>query len=87
MSNMDVNYAKSTHIHTYNDVMPTIEADVAFGLGGFNLTNDETKLRVAKALTAIGMYDYLQTTSQFPAPSTMYPINLPLPPGLPFNWA
>ncbi|GJS11265.1 ABC transporter I family member 10-like protein [Tanacetum coccineum] len=60
MLNMDVNYAKSTHIHTYNDEMPTVEADVAFGLGGFNLTNDETKLRVAKALTAIGMYDYLQ---------------------------
>ncbi|GJU73834.1 ABC transporter I family member 10-like protein [Tanacetum coccineum] len=35
-----------------------------FGLGGFNLTNDETKLRVAKALTAIGMYDYLQRPVQ-----------------------
>ncbi|KVH91553.1 AAA+ ATPase domain-containing protein [Cynara cardunculus var. scolymus] len=33
-------------------VMPTLEADVAFGLGRFNLTNDEKKLRVAKALTA-----------------------------------
>ena len=44
--------------------MPTVEADVAFGLGRFNLTNDETKLRVAKALTAVGMYDYLQVTDQ-----------------------
>ncbi|PWA74795.1 ABC transporter family protein [Artemisia annua] len=45
-------------------VMPTVEADVAFGLGRFNLTNDETKLRVAKALTAVGMYDYLQRPVQ-----------------------
>ncbi|GKD19709.1 ABC transporter I family member 10, chloroplastic, partial [Tanacetum coccineum] len=45
-------------------VMPTVEADVAFGLGRFNLSNDETKLRVAKALTAVGMYDYLQVTDQ-----------------------
>nr|GFC09607.1 ABC transporter I family member 10, chloroplastic [Tanacetum cinerariifolium] len=41
-------------------VMPNVEANVAFGLGRFNLTNDETKLRIAKALTAVGMYDYLQ---------------------------
>ncbi|GKC60984.1 ABC transporter I family member 10-like protein [Tanacetum coccineum] len=45
-------------------VMPTVEADVAFGLGRFNLSNDETKLRVAKALTAVGMYDYLQRPVQ-----------------------
>ncbi|KAL8209861.1 hypothetical protein R6Q57_006593 [Mikania cordata] len=45
-------------------VMPTVEADVAFGLGQFNLTNDETKLRVAKALTAVDMYDYLQRPVQ-----------------------
>nr|GEU75382.1 ABC transporter I family member 10, chloroplastic-like [Tanacetum cinerariifolium] len=68
-------------------VMPTVEADVAFGLGRFKLTNDETKLRVIKALTVVGMYDYLQTTSQYPAPSTTYPNNLPLPLGLSFNWA
>ncbi|GJY50960.1 aminotransferase-like mobile domain-containing protein [Tanacetum coccineum] len=36
-------------------VMPTVEADVAFGLGRFNLSNDETKLRGAKALTAVGI--------------------------------
>ncbi|KAI3757266.1 hypothetical protein L6452_04800 [Arctium lappa] len=45
-------------------VMPTVEADVAFGLGRFNLTNDEKKLRIAKALTAVGMYDYLQRPVQ-----------------------
>ncbi|KAL4564747.1 hypothetical protein LXL04_028817 [Taraxacum kok-saghyz] len=45
-------------------VMPTVEADVAFGLGGFSLTNEETKFRVAKALTAVGMYDYLQRPVQ-----------------------
>ncbi|XP_071689847.1 ABC transporter I family member 10 [Rutidosis leptorrhynchoides] len=45
-------------------VMPTVEADVAFGLGRFNLTNDETKLRVAKALNSVGMYDYLQRPVQ-----------------------
>nr|GEV83015.1 ABC transporter I family member 10, chloroplastic [Tanacetum cinerariifolium] len=45
-------------------VMPTVEADVAFGLGRFNLTNDETKLRVAKALSAVGMHDYLQRPVQ-----------------------
>lgn len=41
-------------------VMPTVEADVAFGLGKFNLTNDQIKHRVEKALDAVGMYDYLQ---------------------------
>lgn len=45
-------------------VMPTVEADVAFGLGRFNLTDEETKLRVAKALTSVGMYDYLQRPVQ-----------------------
>ena len=40
--------------------MPTVGADVAFGVGRFNLTNDETQVRVAKALSAVGMHDYLQ---------------------------
>lgn len=40
--------------------MPTVEADVAFGLGKFNMTNDEVMSRVAKALDAVGMYEYLQ---------------------------
>nr|GMD74161.1 ABC transporter I family member 10, chloroplastic [Ipomoea batatas]GMD77661.1 ABC transporter I family member 10, chloroplastic [Ipomoea batatas]GMD79299.1 ABC transporter I family member 10, chloroplastic [Ipomoea batatas] len=40
--------------------MPTVEADVAFGLGKFNLTMDEIRPRVAKALDTVGMYEYLQ---------------------------
>ena len=41
-------------------VMPTVEADVAFGLGKFNLTCGEVRSRVSKALDAVGMSDYLQ---------------------------
>lgn len=40
--------------------MPTVEADVAFGLGKFNIANDEITSRVADALDAVGMYEYLQ---------------------------
>ncbi|KAL6971866.1 ABC transporter I member 10 [Sarracenia purpurea var. burkii] len=45
-------------------VMPTVEADVAFGLGKFNLTQDEIKSRVARALDAVGMFEYLQRPVQ-----------------------
>ncbi|KAL6517280.1 hypothetical protein OROMI_032981 [Orobanche minor] len=45
-------------------VMPTVEADVAFGLGKFDLANDELTSRVAKALDAVGMYEYLQRPVQ-----------------------
>ncbi|KAH7861978.1 hypothetical protein Vadar_033255 [Vaccinium darrowii] len=45
-------------------VMPTVEADVAFGLGKFNLTQDEIKSRVAKALDVVGMLEYLQRPVQ-----------------------
>ncbi|KAF3665842.1 ABC transporter I family member 10, chloroplastic [Capsicum annuum] len=41
-------------------VMPTVEADVAFGLCKLNLTPDEIRTRVAKALDAVGMYEYLK---------------------------
>ncbi|KAK1271482.1 hypothetical protein QJS04_geneDACA023957 [Acorus gramineus] len=41
-------------------VMPTVEADVAFGLGKFSLGSDEVRCRVAKALEAVGMFEYLQ---------------------------
>ena len=44
-------------------VMPTVEADVAFGLGKLNLTPNEIKTRVAKALDAVGMYEYLKVCS------------------------
>ncbi|KNA15195.1 hypothetical protein SOVF_100580 [Spinacia oleracea] len=45
-------------------VMPTVEADVAFGLGKFDLTYDEVKSRVAKALDAVGMSEYSQRPVQ-----------------------
>ncbi|EXB40973.1 ABC transporter I family member 10 [Morus notabilis] len=45
-------------------VMPTVDADVAFGLGKFNLTRDEVKFRVSKALDAVGMLSYQQRSVQ-----------------------
>ncbi|KAF8404367.1 hypothetical protein HHK36_009250 [Tetracentron sinense] len=45
-------------------VMPTVEADVAFGLGKFNLTQDEARFRVERALDAVGMSNYLQRPVQ-----------------------
>lgn len=47
---------------SFQVVMPTVEADVAFGLGKFNVTNDEIMSRVAKALDAVGMYEYMQVS-------------------------
>lgn len=43
-------------------VMPTVEADVAFGLGKFNLTLDEVRSRVESALDAVGMLEYLRVS-------------------------
>lgn len=45
-------------------VMPTVEADVAFGLGKFNLTPDEVKSRVSKALDAVSMSKFMQRSVQ-----------------------
>ncbi|KAL4632576.1 hypothetical protein ACB092_04G061500 [Castanea dentata] len=45
-------------------VMPTVEADVAFGLGKLNLTCGEVRSRVSKALDAVGMSDYIQRSVQ-----------------------
>ncbi|CAI0428139.1 unnamed protein product [Linum tenue] len=45
-------------------VMPTVEADVSFGLGKFDLSNDEVRRRVAKALDAVGMASYMQRPVQ-----------------------
>ncbi|KAL5703721.1 ABC transporter I member 10 [Ranunculus cassubicifolius] len=45
-------------------VMPTVEADVAFGLGKFNFTHDEISTRVAKALDSVGMSDYTRRPVQ-----------------------
>ncbi|XP_022973828.1 ABC transporter I family member 10 [Cucurbita maxima] len=48
----------------YQVVMPTVEADVAFGLGKLNLTNEEVKSRVLEALSSVGMSSYLQRSVQ-----------------------
>lgn len=40
--------------------MPTVEADVAFGLGKFDLSLDEVRSRVSNALKSVGMSDYTQ---------------------------
>lgn len=40
--------------------MPTVDADVAFGLGKFNLTPDEVRSRVSRALHAVGLSDYMK---------------------------
>ncbi|XP_038900718.1 ABC transporter I family member 10 isoform X4 [Benincasa hispida] len=48
----------------YQVVMPTVEADVAFGLGKLNLSDNEVKSRVLEALSAVGMSGYLQRSVQ-----------------------
>lgn len=40
--------------------MPTVEADVAFGLGKYDMTEEEVKSRVIKSLEAVCMRDYMQ---------------------------
>nr|CAB3478432.1 unnamed protein product [Digitaria exilis] len=45
-------------------VMPTVESDVAFGLGKLNLPLDEVKSRVSKSLDAVGMLSYSQRPIQ-----------------------
>jgi energy-coupling factor transporter ATP-binding protein EcfA2 len=44
-------------------VMPTVESDVAFGLGKLKLPLDEVRLRVSKSLDAVGMLSYSQVGS------------------------
>jgi energy-coupling factor transporter ATP-binding protein EcfA2 len=45
-------------------VMPTAEADVAFGLGHLELTDEEVKTRVYTSLEAVGMGEYGQRPVQ-----------------------
>uniref|UniRef100_A0A1D1ZGN9 ABC transporter I family member 10, chloroplastic n=1 Tax=Anthurium amnicola TaxID=1678845 RepID=A0A1D1ZGN9_9ARAE len=45
-------------------VMPTVEADVAFGLGKLNLTAEEVRYRVFRALDSVGMSKYLKRPIQ-----------------------
>lgn len=44
--------------------MPTVEADVAFGLGKFHLSQDEVRSRVLNALKSVGMADYSHVGTQ-----------------------
>ncbi|OWM91457.1 hypothetical protein CDL15_Pgr017375 [Punica granatum] len=46
-------------------VMPTVEADVAFGLGKSGFTSMEVRSKVLKALDAVGMSDYMQIKKSF----------------------
>ncbi|KAK7350891.1 hypothetical protein VNO77_09925 [Canavalia gladiata] len=45
-------------------VMPTVDSDVAFGLGKTNLTHDEVRSRVSGALHAVGLSDYMKRSVQ-----------------------
>lgn len=45
-------------------VMPTAEADVAFGLGRLDLSEDEVRDRVMRSLEAVGMAEYFQRPVQ-----------------------
>eukprot|EP00850_Spirogloea_muscicola_P013710 SM000094S24727 [mRNA] locus=s94:437407:439221:+ [translate_table: standard] len=45
-------------------VMPTVGADVAFGLGRLGLSEEEARERVKAALAAVGMADYIQRPVQ-----------------------
>ncbi|KAG5019433.1 hypothetical protein JHK82_015361 [Glycine max] len=45
-------------------VMPTVDSDVAFGLGKINLAHDEVKSRVSRALHAVGLSDYMKRSVQ-----------------------
>lgn len=47
-------------LHLLQVVLPTVDADVAFGLGKMNLTNDEVRSRVSTALHAVGLSDYMK---------------------------
>jgi energy-coupling factor transporter ATP-binding protein EcfA2 len=40
--------------------MPTVDSDVAFGLGQINLADDEVRSRVSQALHAVGLSDYMK---------------------------
>lgn len=46
--------------------MPTVEADVAFGLGKSSCSPDQVRLKVSKALASVGMSDYMQVRHSSP---------------------
>ena len=43
-------------------VMPSVGADVAFGLGRQELTRDEIRKRVEESLRAVGMEEYMEVS-------------------------
>lgn len=45
-------------------VMPTVESDVAFGLGKLDLTHNEVRSRIEKALNDVGMSECIQRPVQ-----------------------
>uniref|UniRef100_A0A0D9YFI2 ABC transporter domain-containing protein n=1 Tax=Oryza glumipatula TaxID=40148 RepID=A0A0D9YFI2_9ORYZ len=47
-------------------VMPTVESDVAFGLGKLNLSLDEVRSRVSQSLDAVGMFTNILHPTQRP---------------------
>ena len=47
-------------LHLLQVVMPTVDSDVAFGLGKINLADDEVRSRVSRALHAVGLSDYMK---------------------------
>lgn len=52
---------KCSLFFSWQVVMPTVEADVAFGLGKYpDMSLEEVKSRVVTALDAVGMRDYMQ---------------------------
>lgn len=55
---------KCVALHLLQVVMPTVDADVAFGLGKFNLPNDEVRSKVQRALHAVGLSDYMKVLSK-----------------------
>uniref|UniRef100_A0A0E0JP80 ABC transporter domain-containing protein n=1 Tax=Oryza punctata TaxID=4537 RepID=A0A0E0JP80_ORYPU len=47
-------------------VMPTVESDVAFGLGKLNLSLDEVRSRVSQSLASVGMFTNILHPKQRP---------------------
>lgn len=41
-------------------VMPIVDADVAFGIGEFDLTHDEVRSRASRALHVVGLSGYMK---------------------------
>ncbi|WVZ68683.1 hypothetical protein U9M48_017594 [Paspalum notatum var. saurae] len=62
--NRPCSYVFQNPDHQVTVVMPTVESDVAFGLGKLNLPLDEVRSMVSKSLDAVGMLSYSQRPIQ-----------------------